>query len=72
LNDYGKILIQRAKAFRVVTRMGTVTVKNRPNQQYIQKVKGRTFHLPLPLEKNLRKNADTTRSACTKSRQEWE
>ena len=55
LNDYEKVLIQRAKAFQVVLRMGTVSNKNLPFNRKISKVKGRTFHLPLPTEETLKK-----------------
>lgn len=50
LNNYEKMLIQRAKAFQVVTSMTPVGNKNIPNKQMIKKVKGRTFHLPLPIK----------------------
>lgn len=56
LNQHERLLIQRAKAFRVVTRIGTVSGKNRPRQQMVGKVKGRTFHLPLPIQKTLEKS----------------
>lgn len=55
LNDYEKIFIQRAKAFQVVTRMGTVSDRKEPNKHLIQKIKGKTFHLPMPLQKTLEK-----------------
>lgn len=53
LNDFEKILIQRAKAFQVVHNMEPVANKRLPNRQMVKKVKGRTFHLPLPLQKTL-------------------
>jgi len=52
LNTFEKILVQRAKAFQTVVKMGTVINKKLPERQMIQKVKGRTFHLPLPLQKH--------------------
>ena len=52
---YEKILIQRAKAFQTVVKMDTVMKKNLPHYVKIDKVKGRTFHLPLPLEETLKK-----------------
>ena len=57
LNEYEKMFIQRAKAFQVVQRMETVSKakRNIPHQHMIQKVKGRTFHLPLPIEETLKK-----------------
>ncbi|KAG8190175.1 hypothetical protein JTE90_011900 [Oedothorax gibbosus] len=53
LNYHEKLLIQRAKAFRSLIKMGTVSGKNKPRSFLNQKVVGRTFHLPLPLEKTL-------------------
>lgn len=55
LNEYEKILIQRAKAFQVVQRMGTVSKKNLPQSHLQKKVKGRTFHLPLPIDETIKK-----------------
>lgn len=55
LNEYEKILIQRAKAFQVVLSMNPVANKHLPNQHMVKKVKGRTFHLPLPLEETMKK-----------------
>ena len=55
LNTYEKVLIQRAKCFQIVTRMGTVAKKHLPSTHRIQKVCGTTFHLPLPLEETLKK-----------------
>lgn len=55
LNTFEKVLIQRAKAFQVVTRMDTVRKNRSRVGEKIQKVKGRTFHLPLPLEETLEK-----------------
>jgi len=55
LNTFEKILIQRAKAFQTVVKMGTVINKKLPQRQMVQKVKGRTFHLPLPLQETLKK-----------------
>ena len=50
LNMYEKILIQKAKAFQTVVKMGTIMNKNLPNHVKIDKVQRKTFHLPLPLE----------------------
>lgn len=55
LNTFEKILIQRAKAFQTVVKMGTVINKKLPERQMVQKVKGRTFHLPLPLQETWNK-----------------
>lgn len=54
LNQFEKMLIQRAKAFQVVSSIIPVGNKNIPNNQAIKKVKDRTFHLPLPLESTLK------------------
>lgn len=59
LNPYEKILIQRAKCFQMVTRMGTVAKKHLPSTHKIQKVCGTTFHLPLPLQETLKKLPET-------------
>lgn len=85
LNEYEKVLIQRAKAFQVVQRLGTVAKKNLPHTMRIQKLKGQTFHLPLPIEETLKKICSTTdplnkhhelyivmRSIPTKSNVMWE
>lgn len=58
LNEFENILIQRAKAFQVITRMNTILEghnKQRPQSDMIKKIKCRTFHLPLPLENTLAK-----------------
>ena len=55
LNAYEKILIQRAKCFQTVTRMGTVAKRQMPASHKIQKVTGTTFHLPLPIEETLKR-----------------
>lgn len=55
LNDFEKMLIQRAKAFQSVVKMGTVMNDNIPHRVKNDQVKGRTFHLPLPLEETLQK-----------------
>lgn len=55
LNDYEKILIQRAKSFQVVMQMNPVASKHLPNRHMVKKLKGRTFHFPLPLEETLKK-----------------
>ena len=55
LNTYEKVLIQRAKTFQTVTRMGTVAKKHLPASHRIQKVCGTTFHLPLPLQETLKR-----------------
>lgn len=60
LNDYEKILIQRAKVFQVVQRLGTISKKNLPHSMRVQNLKGRTFHLPLPLEETMKKLCSTT------------
>jgi len=60
LNIFEKILIQRAKAFQIVIKMETVINKKLPQRQMIQKVKGRTFHLPLPLQETWNKLCKNT------------
>ena len=60
LNEFEKLLLQRAKAFQTVVKMGTVVNKKTPAQQKIQKVKGRTFHLPLPLQQTFDKLCSNT------------
>jgi hypothetical protein len=86
LNDYERILIQKAKAFQTVQKMGTVAKKNLPHRDMISKVKGRTFHLPLPMEETLKKLCPsedpinlnhelyiiTVRGVPTKSKVIWE
>ena len=47
-------MIQRAKAFQVVTKMSTVAGKRLPPSHMISKVRGLTFHLPLPLQETLK------------------
>ena len=54
LNQYEKVLIQRAKAFQVVTKMSTVAGKRLPPSHMISKVRGSTFHMPLPLQETLK------------------
>ncbi|CAK1598246.1 unnamed protein product [Parnassius mnemosyne] len=60
LNNYETIVIQRAKAFQVVQRLGTVAKKKLPQTMRMQKLKGQTFHLPLPIEETLKKICSTT------------
>jgi len=55
LNDFERILIQRAKAFQVVVKMSSVSRPKQPKNVLINKVIGRTFHLPLPIEETLKK-----------------
>ena len=50
LNQYEKVLIQRAKAFQVVTKMKTVAGRRLPPSHMVNKIRGSTFHLPLPLQ----------------------
>lgn len=60
MNEFERILIQRAKAFQVIVRMNTVMGghnRKRPNES-IKKIKGRVFHLPLPIENTLKKLPD--------------
>ncbi|KAJ8682316.1 hypothetical protein QAD02_018108 [Eretmocerus hayati] len=55
LNRFEKMLIQRAKAFQCVVKLETVQKKNIPHHMKLDQVKGRTFHLPLPLGATLNK-----------------
>ena len=55
LNIFEKIVIQRAKCFQSVTKMGTVARKQWPSSYKIQKVCGTNFHLPLPIEETLKR-----------------
>jgi hypothetical protein len=52
LDDLGKQLIQRAKAFQAVVRLGTYTNKV-PVYNSLKACKGNIFFLPLPLSKTL-------------------
>ena len=58
LNAFEKILIQRAKCFQTVSRMGTVAKRQLPASHKIQKVIGTTFHFPLPIEATLNRLPD--------------
>lgn len=49
------MLIQQTKAFQTVVKMEGVINKNVLHFAKLDKVKGKTFHVPLPLEKTLRK-----------------
>ncbi|KAL7307795.1 hypothetical protein TKK_0000117 [Trichogramma kaykai] len=79
------MLIQRAKAFHTICKLNTVMKKKIPHHVKIDKVKGRTFHVPLPLEETLKKicpetdplNTDRNlfilvRSCPTKAKTIWE
>ncbi|KAJ8671560.1 hypothetical protein QAD02_002819 [Eretmocerus hayati] len=55
LNRFEQMLIQRAEAFQCVVKLETVQKKNIPHHMKLDQVKGRTFHLPLPLEATLQK-----------------
>ena len=55
LNQHERVLIQRAKAFQVVTKMQTVAGKRLPPSHKVSNVKGSTFHLPLPLNETLKR-----------------
>jgi len=55
LNQHGRVLIQRAKAFQVVTKMQTIAGKRLPPCHKVNKVKGSTFHLPLLLNETLKR-----------------
>ena len=61
LNQYEKVLIQRAKVFQFVTKMFSVSSKRLPPSHRLSKVHGAAFHLPLP------KTTPTTNRAYPKS-----
>ena len=52
LDCLGKQLVQRAKAFQMVVRLGTYT-KKVPIYNSLKACKGSAFYLPLPLERTL-------------------
>ncbi|KAJ8684987.1 hypothetical protein QAD02_020780 [Eretmocerus hayati] len=55
LNRFEDVLIQRAKAFQTIVKLETVQKENIPHYMKLDQIKGRTFHLPLPLEATLEK-----------------
>jgi len=61
LNDFERILIQRAKTFHVVVKMSSVAGRKQPNNAMNQKVIGRAFYLPLPLEETLKNDQFLTK-----------
>ena len=61
LNQHERVLIQRAKAFQVVTKMQTVAGKRLPPSHKVSKVHGSTFHLPLPLSETLKRLPNPSR-----------
>lgn len=78
LNDFEIVFIQRAKAFQVLTRMNAVSGshnKHRPLINVNRKDKGRTFHLPLPIENTLSEspgsNHEKSRSFHCRSRNSY-
>ena len=52
LDELSKQLIQRAKAFQTIVRLGTYTNKV-PSYNSLKACKGNMFFLPLPLDKTL-------------------
>ena len=55
LNQHDRVLIQRAKAFQVVTKMQTVAGKRLPPSHKVSKIRGSTFQLPLPFNETLKR-----------------
>ena len=55
LNEYEKMLVQRAKCFQKITSTKTVMNKNLPFKGQMKKVAGTSYHLPLPLEETIKK-----------------
>ena len=53
--SYEKILIQRAKAFQTVKKLDSKIKIHVPNYCKLDALKGRTFHLPLPIKETLKK-----------------
>ena len=68
LNPYEKVLLQRAKCFQTVTRMGMVAKKHLPPTHKVQKVCGTTFHLPLPLQETLKRLPEPHQPLATDSK----
>jgi len=61
LNEYEKLLVQRAKCFQKITSTKTVMNKNLPFKEQMKKASGTAYHLPLPIDqtlKNLCKETD--------------
>lgn len=70
LESFSKMFIQRAKVFQVITRIQTVQGGqhgNSPHFGQILQIKGRCFHLPIPIESTLEKLLDP-RNAIVKNR----
>ena len=67
LNPYEKVLLQRAKCFQTVTRMGTVAKKHLPPTHKVQKVRNTMFHLPLPLQETLKRLPEPHQPLATDS-----
>jgi len=55
LNQYEKLLVQRSKCFQKITSTKTVMNKNLPFKGQMKKVRGTSYHSPLPLEKTVKK-----------------
>ena len=53
LNMYERFLIQKAKAFQMIVRLGTMS-GNIPKSALVKAVKGRIIYLPLPHEENVK------------------
>lgn len=55
LNDYEKLLVQRAKCFQKILFTKTVINKNLPFKEQMKKASGTAYHLPLPIEQTFKK-----------------
>jgi len=47
LNEYEKLLVQRAKCFQKITSTKTVINKNLPFKEQMKKASGTAYHLPI-------------------------
>lgn len=54
LNQYEKLLVERAKCFQKITSTETVMNKNLPFKEQMKKVSDTSYHLLLPLEKTVK------------------
>jgi hypothetical protein len=52
LNLFESIIIQKAKCFQTVLRLGTLSSKKSPSSELVKAVKGRVVYLPIPLQNN--------------------
>lgn len=55
LNEFEKLLMQRAKCFQKITSTKTVMNINLPFKGQMKKASGTAYHLPLPIEETFKK-----------------